>query len=88
MTLKEVCEIGYACGLTTIQEAIFNAELHWDVFTTFNDFDKDFNNLYEECDSIDPEWDKKDILIQSVFPDIHDDFPDFINDPLEGECPY
>ena len=85
MTLKEVCEIGYACGLTTIQEAIFNAELHWDVFTTFNDFEEDFNKLYNECDSIDPEWGKKDILIQSVFPDIHDDFPDFINDPLEGE---
>ena len=88
MTLKEVCEIGYSCGLTTIQEAILNAELHWDVFTTFSDFDKDFNKLYEECDQLIPEWGKKDILIQGVFPDIEDVFPDFEHDPLEGEYPY
>lgn len=88
MTLKEVCEIGYACGLTTIQEAVLNAELHWDVFTSFNDFDNDFNKLYDELFEIVPEWEKKDILIQGVFPDIHDDLPDFANDSLEGEYPY
>lgn len=88
MTLKEICEVGYDCGLITIQEAVLDAERHWDVFTTVNDFDKDFNKLYDECDSIDPEWDKKDILIQSVFPDIEDVFHDFEHDPLEGEYPY
>ena len=80
MTLREVCEVGYACGLSTIQEAIFNAELHWDMFTTIIDIDKDFNKLYEECDQLIPEWRKKDILIHNVFPDIHDDLPDLIND--------
>ncbi len=86
MTLKEVCEIGYACGLTTIQEAVLDAERHWDVFTTFNDFDKDFNKLYDELFEIAPEWEKKDILIQSIFPDIKDVFSDFKPDSLKGDC--
>lgn len=86
MTLKEICEIGYDCGLITIQEAILNAELHWDMFTTPTDIDKDFNSIYNELDEIDPDWGEKDILIREVFPDIRDGFPDFKHNLLKGDC--
>lgn len=77
MTLKEICEVGYACGLTTIQEAILNAELHWDIWTTPTDIDKDFNSIYNEFNEIDSDCDKKDLLIHEIFPDIKDVFSDF-----------
>ena len=28
MTLKEACDIGYACGLETVDEAVLNVEIH------------------------------------------------------------
>ena len=28
MTLKDACDIGYACGLETVDEAILNVEIH------------------------------------------------------------
>ena len=70
MSLYDICDIGLSCGLTTIQEAILNAELHWDVFTTIDDYHDYFKKLYEELNEIDPDWDKKDILIKDIFPDI------------------
>jgi len=77
MTLKEICEVGYACGDLTLLQAVLTAELHWDVFTTVNDFNEDFKKLYDELNEIAPDWDKKDIFIRDIFPDIKDEFPEF-----------
>lgn len=56
MTLKEVCEIADACGLTTVGEAVMNAELHYDALVSIDDMEKEFDELYREVKALGPEW--------------------------------
>ena len=49
MKLKEACEFGEACGLTTVGEAIMNIELHAGCIMAYDKMDaEDLAHHYKE----------------------------------------
>lgn len=49
MKLKAACEIAEACGLETVGEAIRNIEIHAISLFTYDELDKEMNELYDEA---------------------------------------
>ena len=49
MKLKEACDIGYACGLSTVDEAILNVEIHCSNIFSYGDATLELYELHEEA---------------------------------------
>ena len=49
MTLKEACNIGYACGLETVDEAILNVEIHAPNIFPYDDAATEIYELTQEA---------------------------------------
>lgn len=65
MTLKEACDLGIACGLTTVNEAILNIEMHGISIFSYDRMRQELEELYSYITS--------DILnknITDIFPEL------------------
>ena len=49
MKIKKACEIAKVCGLKTIGEAILNIELHANTLFSYDELNKELNELYEDA---------------------------------------
>lgn len=52
MKLKDALEMGYDCGLETVEEAIINIELHASNLFPYQDIAKELDELYNEVQGI------------------------------------
>lgn len=51
MTLKNACDIAESCGLNTIEEAVFNIELHACQLFTYEKIEEELGELRAEAKS-------------------------------------
>lgn len=63
-TLLDACRIAYACGLTTIGEAIMNVELHYDCFFSIDNFAEEYKAF---CNDVVRYSVTNDTLIEDIF---------------------
>lgn len=49
MKVKEACAIAEDCGLETIGEAILNIQIHAISIFSYDELDKELNELYEDA---------------------------------------
>lgn len=52
MKLKECLEIGKECGLTTLNEALMNIEIHATNVFSYSEMSNELNELYESVKDI------------------------------------
>lgn len=57
MKLRDACKIGYDCGLRTIEEAIFNIELHAVSLFSYSEIFQELKELRDEAKAYDPNAD-------------------------------
>lgn len=65
MKLYDACEIGYACGCSTIKEALLNIEIHCSNIFTYEDATLELYELHEEAKHY-----NESAYILDVFPEI------------------
>lgn len=68
MTLREACDLGYACGLETVNDAVLNVEIHCTNLFSYDDITLELYELHEEAK---PHLSKS---ILSVFPDLEEKY--------------
>lgn len=68
MTLLQACDIGLACGLHTLKEAVLNIDLHATSIFSYDSLVKEMAELYKELVKYD-----SDALISDVFPELLSD---------------
>lgn len=74
MKLKEACDIGYACGLSTVDEAILNVEIHCSNIFSYADATLELYELHEEAK---PYLNKNKHILE-LFPELREKEDDFI----------
>lgn len=67
MKLREACNIGLACGLETLGEAVMNIQIHAMNIFTYDEMVKEINELVLECTNYD-----SSSKILDVFPELDD----------------
>ena len=67
MKLREACNIGLACGLETLGEAVMNIQIHAMNIFTYDEMVKEINELVSECTNYD-----SNSKILDVFPELED----------------
>lgn len=65
MKLSKDCDIGLACGLRTLREAVVNIDLHATSIFSYDEIVKEMAELYKELAKYD-----EDALIADVFPEL------------------
>ena len=65
MLMKEACEIGVACGLETLGEAVLNIKIHHANLFLNEEIQKEFDELEEDMNKY-----NQDDKIVDVFPDL------------------
>ena len=65
MRLREACNIGLACGLETLGEAVMNIQIHAMNIFTYDEMVKEINELVNECTNYD-----SNSKILDVFPEL------------------
>ena len=65
MKLREACNIGLACGLETLGEAVMNIQIHAMNIFTYDEMVKEINELVSECTIYDA-----NSKILDVFPEL------------------
>lgn len=68
MKLREACDIGYACGLETVDEAVLNIEIHASNIFSYADA---ASEIYELMEEVKPYIDT-DTKILSLYPEFAD----------------
>lgn len=53
MKLKEACELAECCGLETIKEAVLNVEIHATSLFSYDEIDRELDELYKELENYD-----------------------------------
>ena len=65
MLMKEACEIGVACGLETLGEAVLNIKIHYANLFLNEEIQKEIGELEEDMNKY-----NQDDKIVDVFPDL------------------
>lgn len=68
MKLREACDIGYACGLETVDEAVLNIEIHAANIFNYGDAASEIYELMEEAKP----YIDTDTKILSLYPEFAD----------------
>lgn len=68
MKLREACDIGYACGLETVDEAVLNIEIHAPNIFSYADAASEIYELIEEAKP----YRDTDTKILSLYPEFAD----------------
>lgn len=74
MKLKEACDIGYACGLSTVDEAVRNIKIHCSNIFSYADATLELYELHEEAK---PYLNKNKHILE-LFPELREKEDDFI----------
>ena len=68
MKLREACDIGYACGLETVDEAVLNIEIHAPNIFHYDDAATEIYELIQEAKP----YRDTDTKILSLYPELAD----------------